>query len=242
MDWLLGRRSQASRPQEPPPPPEPSQLITEVPDIDTLLQPHDPALLHPLANLDKHTLDYIILEDEQIKSSGALPSRGWTDDLCYGTGATYLTGTLSSAHFSLLMLSSRANLVALGIGGTWGLVEALQKPRQAVQVLNPPSLSSTAQAASGFTAAAAASSSTAGARQSGKLILNNILNHITRRGPFLGNSAGVLAMTYNLLNAYHPHPTPFFSMSLTIIEIDSRVKFGRLMAGGLRRGLQSRIL
>jgi len=38
-------------------------------------------------------------------------------------------------------------------------------------------------------------------RQSGKLVLNNILNHVTRRGPFLGNSAGVLAMTYNLINA-----------------------------------------
>jgi import inner membrane translocase subunit TIM23 len=64
----------------------------EAPDIDSLLKPHDPAALHPLANLDKQTLDYIILEDEQIKSAGALPSRGWTDDLCYGTGTTYLTG------------------------------------------------------------------------------------------------------------------------------------------------------
>lgn len=75
------------------------QPAIEAPDIDILLTPHDPARLHPLANLDKETLDYIILEDEQIKSSGALPSRGWTDDLCYGTGATYLTGLSSSLEF-----------------------------------------------------------------------------------------------------------------------------------------------
>jgi import inner membrane translocase subunit TIM23 len=64
----------------------------EAPDIDSLLSQHDPARLHPLANLDKQTLDYIILEDEQIKSQGAVPSRGWTDDLCYGTGTMYLAG------------------------------------------------------------------------------------------------------------------------------------------------------
>ena len=95
MDWLLGRRtqSQTPRPQEQPPVTAIPQPISEAPDIDTILQPHDPARLHPLANLDKQTLDYIILEDEQIKSAGALPSRGWTDDLCYGTGATYLTGS-----------------------------------------------------------------------------------------------------------------------------------------------------
>ena len=71
----------------------------EAPDIDNILSHHDPARLHPLANLDKQTLDYIILEDEQIKSQGALPSRGWTDDLCYGTGATYLTGTPTRPTF-----------------------------------------------------------------------------------------------------------------------------------------------
>ena len=103
MDWLLGKRPQNPTPNPPPtssppqpPPPMPSEPIYEAPDIDTLLTPHDPSRFHPLANLDKQTLDYIILEDEQIKSAGALPSRGWTDDLCYGTGATYLTGTYSS--------------------------------------------------------------------------------------------------------------------------------------------------
>jgi len=34
-----------------------------------------------------------------------------------------------------------------------------------------------------------------------KLRLNSVLNSITRRGPFLGNSAGVVAMTYNGINS-----------------------------------------
>lgn len=34
-----------------------------------------------------------------------------------------------------------------------------------------------------------------------KLRLNTILNHITKRGPFLGNNAGVLAMSYNIVDA-----------------------------------------
>lgn len=39
------------------------------------------------------------------------------------------------------------------------------------------------------------------ANASFKLRLNSILNAVTRRGPFLGNSAGVLTLTYNLVNA-----------------------------------------
>src|SRR5271169_2846509 len=99
MDWLLGKRPQHPNPSPPSPPQQQLDPIYDAPDIDTLLTPHDPSRLHPLANLDKQTLDYIILEDEQIKSAGALPSRGWTDDLCYGTGATYLTGPLYPRGF-----------------------------------------------------------------------------------------------------------------------------------------------
>lgn len=39
------------------------------------------------------------------------------------------------------------------------------------------------------------------ANSTGKLKLNTVLNHITKRGPFLGNSAGVLALTYNLVDS-----------------------------------------
>lgn len=112
----------------------------------------DPSSLHPLAGLNKETLDYITLEDSALSdlpgSQSVLPSRGFTDDLCYGTGVTYLS--------------------ALTIGGAWGLQEGLR--RSAGQ---PP-----------------------------KLRLNSTLNAVTRRGPFLGNSAGVLAICYNCINSY----------------------------------------
>ncbi|KAL2124342.1 hypothetical protein VTJ04DRAFT_707 [Mycothermus thermophilus] len=112
----------------------------------------DPSLLHPLAGLNKDTLEYLVLEDSALSdlpgSQSALPSRGFTDDLCYGTGTTYLTG--------------------LTIGGAWGLQEGLRR-----SVGEPP-----------------------------KLRLNSVLNSVTRRGPFLGNSAGVVAIIYNCINSY----------------------------------------
>ncbi|TKA25102.1 hypothetical protein B0A50_06167 [Salinomyces thailandicus] len=112
----------------------------------------DPAALHPLAGLNQDTLDYLTLDDSALSdlpgSRSALPSRGWSDDLCYGTGVTYLA--------------------ALSMGGAWGLAEGLNRlPSSA-----PP-----------------------------KLRLNSALNAITRRGPFLGNSAGVVAMMYNGINS-----------------------------------------
>ncbi|MCJ1350912.1 MAG: Mitochondrial import inner membrane translocase subunit tim23 [Icmadophila ericetorum] len=112
----------------------------------------DPSQLHPLANLNQQTLDYLTLDESALSdlpgSRSALPSRGWSDDLCYGTGVTYLS--------------------ALTIGGAWGLVEGLNRSPASA----PP-----------------------------KLRLNSVLNSITRRGPFLGNSAGVLALVYNLVNS-----------------------------------------
>lgn len=112
----------------------------------------DPSQLHPLAGLNQQTLDYLSLEDSALSdlpgSRSALPSRGWSDDLCYGTGVTYLT--------------------SLTLGGAWGLQEGLR--RSAGQ---PP-----------------------------KLLLNSVLNSVTRRGPFLGNSAGVIALIYNGFNSF----------------------------------------
>ena len=112
----------------------------------------DPASLHPLAGLDKDTLDYLSLEDTQLSDlpggQSALPSRGWSDDLCYGTGITYLS--------------------ALTVGGAWGLAEGLSRSPASA----PP-----------------------------KLRLNSVLNAVTRRGPFLGNSAGVIALVYNGFNS-----------------------------------------
>ena len=54
------------------------------------------------------------------------------------------------------------------MGGTWGLVEGLNRSPASA----PP-----------------------------KLRLNSVLNSVTRRGPFLGNSAGVVALVYNGFNS-----------------------------------------
>ena len=112
----------------------------------------DPTQLHPLSGLTEDALDYLTLEDSTLNelpgSRSVLPSRGWSDDLCYGTGTTYLAG--------------------LSLGGAWGLAEGLRR----TPATAPP-----------------------------KIRLNGVLNSITRRGPFLGNSAGVVAMVYNGLNS-----------------------------------------
>lgn len=112
----------------------------------------DASKLHPLAGLNQQTLDYLSLDESQLSdlpgSRSILPSRGWSDDLCYGTGVTYLS--------------------ALTIGGAWGLIEGLNRTPASA----PP-----------------------------KLRLNSVLNSVTRRGPFLGNSAGVIAMVYNGINS-----------------------------------------
>ncbi|KAJ6261357.1 hypothetical protein Dda_4027 [Drechslerella dactyloides] len=115
----------------------------------------DPSNLHPLAGLDAG-LEYLKLEDEALSdlpgAHSVLPSRGWSDDLCYGTGTTYLA--------------------ALSMGGAWGFIEGVNR--------SPPSAPP-------------------------KLKLNSILNGMTRRGPFLGNSAGVIAMVYNGINSTIGH-------------------------------------
>lgn len=112
----------------------------------------DASQLHPLAGLNQQTLDYLSLDESTLSElpggQSILPSRGWSDDLCYGTGSVYLA--------------------ALTTGGAWGLIEGLNR-----------------------TPASAAP----------KLRLNSVLNTVTRRGPFLGNSAGVVAMCYNGINS-----------------------------------------
>ncbi|KAF2261577.1 mitochondrial import inner membrane translocase subunit tim23 [Lojkania enalia] len=153
-DTLTGRKSTSppTTTQEPhdtftPTPFDPSTAIQNPSDFL-----YDPSQLHPLAGLNKDTLDYLTLEDSVLSdlpgSRSALPSRGWSDDLCYGTGVSYLS--------------------ALSVGGAWGLAEGLQK--------NPATMPP-------------------------RLRLNGVLNAITRRGPFLGNSAGVIAMVYNGINS-----------------------------------------
>ncbi|KAJ7746890.1 Tim17/Tim22/Tim23/Pmp24 family-domain-containing protein [Mycena maculata] len=118
---------------------------------ELLMGAYDPAKLHPLADLgDK--LDYLLLDDDKTNelpgATTAIPSRGWSDDLCYGTGTMYLGG--------------------LALGGAWGVREGATRP---LAVSNT------------------------------RLRINSVLNSVTRRGTFIGNSAGVLALVYNGVNS-----------------------------------------
>lgn len=134
--------------------PAPFSAPITAPDVSSFIggaSIPDASKLHPLAGLNQQTLDYLSLDESPLPEHGSksfLPSRGWSDDLCYGTGTTYLA--------------------ALSFGGAWGLIEGLNR----VPPSAPP-----------------------------KIRLNGILNSITRRGPFLGNSAGVVAMLYNGTNS-----------------------------------------
>ncbi|KAL8359754.1 hypothetical protein RB601_007637 [Gaeumannomyces tritici] len=164
-DTLTGRKSDSQKSSTPTPTapspdagvPQPTPLFdsSQPQGVDAFIGSSsfaDPSQLHPLAGLNKDALDYITLEDSVLSdlpgSQSVIPSRGWSDDLCYGTGITYLS--------------------SLGVGGAWGMQEGLR--RSAGQ---PP-----------------------------KLRLNSVLNAVTRRGPFLGNSGGVVAIVYNLFNSY----------------------------------------
>lgn len=117
----------------------------KIPDFMSSIT-YDATRLQPVAL--QGGLDFLQIEGESGGSSmggGSLaPSRGWSDDLCYGTGTTYLAG--------------------LTLGGAFGMAEGLKKSS------GSPNM---------------------------KVRLNTTLNSITRRGPGIGNSVGVIAMIYN---------------------------------------------
>ncbi|GAA5970730.1 hypothetical protein JCM21900_003292 [Sporobolomyces salmonicolor] len=195
----------------------PSQSPVQAPTAASILggAQLDPSALHPLAGLvDNKELDYLLLEDDKLSSVAGgktvLPSRGWGDELCYGTGSTYLGG--------------------LALGGAWGFTEGLRRPIARPASSTAPLASATttassatpsatapkasaigaqatafakeagAQAAEGVKQAAGAAHTAAG-RVSSRLRWNNILNQVTRRGTSMGNSAGVLALIYNGINS-----------------------------------------
>ncbi|KAJ7035663.1 Tim17/Tim22/Tim23/Pmp24 family-domain-containing protein [Mycena alexandri] len=151
---------------------------------ELLMGAYDPAKLHPLADLgDK--LDYLLLEDDKTSdlpgAHTAIPSRGWSDDLCYGTGTMYLRLAYASPTLSLhpghpifsrsyCSLASHAQpfLQGLALGGAWGVREGAARP---LAVSNT------------------------------RLRINSVLNSVTRRGTFIGNSAGILALVYNGVNS-----------------------------------------
>lgn len=117
-------------------------------------QGFDAARLNPFSGLGKDEVEYLDIVDNQPNQiAGArtvLPGRGWSDDLSYGTGTTYLSG--------------------LVLGGTLGAREGFFRP---LGVDNPTF----------------------------RLRLNATLNQMTRRASFMGNSAGVIALIYNSIDA-----------------------------------------
>lgn len=161
-DAFTGKKKQATStpesPSEPPssggyaPAPAYTPAVTDANSFLGSASLPDASQLHPLAGLNQQTLDYLSLDESTLSElpggQSILPSRGWSDDLCYGTGSVYLA--------------------ALTTGGAWGLIEGLNR---------------------------------APASAAPKLRLNSVLNTVTRRGPFLGNSAGVVAMCYNGINS-----------------------------------------
>jgi import inner membrane translocase subunit TIM23 len=76
-----------------PAPPAPTYTPTA---SDLFTSAYDPAKLHPLAGISDN-LEVLQLDDDKLSdvqgAQGVLPSRGWTDDLCVGTGTTYASGT-----------------------------------------------------------------------------------------------------------------------------------------------------
>ncbi|CAO1617293.1 unnamed protein product [Jaminaea pallidilutea] len=114
----------------------------------------DATRLHPLSGLGKEEVEYLDIVDNQPNqlegARTALPSRGWSDDLSYGTGTTYLSG--------------------LALGGLLGVREGLGR---SLGVESPTF----------------------------RLRLNAVLNQVTRRASFMGNSAGVIALIYNITDA-----------------------------------------
>lgn len=138
-------------------------------DVSTILKSADfnPSELHPLAGLDKD-IEYLDLDDEKlntVQGSGnpILASRGWGDDLCYGTGTVYVLG--------------------LGLGGLKGLDEGIRRMPQpkldpVTKTLRPVSF---------------------------KLKLNTVLNQVTKFGPHIGNTAGVIGIMYNIFDSTIDH-------------------------------------
>jgi mitochondrial import inner membrane translocase subunit TIM23 len=82
----------------------PNEAVTA---SDLLHGAFDPAKLHPLADLSDK-LDYLVLDDEKTNdlpgAGTAIPSRGWSDDLCYGTGTMYLSGQYPLLALHLIII------------------------------------------------------------------------------------------------------------------------------------------
>lgn len=149
-------------------PAPPSSIPAYTPSAsDLFASAYDPAKLHPLAGISDN-LEVLQLDDDKLSdvqgAQGVLPSRGWTDDLCVGTGTTYASGELlrytQTYAIFICKRDGQTDRSGLAVGGLWGLKEGWTRPL--------------------------------GNNTSFKLRLNAILNACSRRGSFTGNSLGVL--------------------------------------------------
>ena len=161
------------------------QTSTDLSDILNAAPRLDTSRLNPIPKLPQ--LDYIYLDDAPVHTTNALiPSRGFSDDITYGTGISYL--------------------LALSTGGAWGLVEGLRQSRQYALTTSTP--------------------------VSFRIQLNSILNSVTRRGPFLGNSVGVLAIGYVCTNALFQRLIQSDEVAMQIKEPGLREKLASVVAAG----------
>jgi import inner membrane translocase subunit TIM23 len=90
--------------------PSGASAVPEAPSSLAMLKgAYDASALHPLANIGDN-LDFLALDEDKLTdvegAASVLPSRGWTDDLCVGTGTTYLSGALRAAR-SFLALAQK---------------------------------------------------------------------------------------------------------------------------------------
>lgn len=172
---------------------------------DLLLGAYDPARLHPLAEFgDK--LDYLLLEDDktsEVPGAGTpLPSRGWSDDLCYGTGTMYLGGALNLFQItafatSPLLWASLFSLSPLSPYRDIAHVPLLPTSATLIVFLRHMLTLVYQGLALGGIWGLREGASRPLAVSNNRLRINSILNSVTRRGTFIGNSAGVLGPSFS---------------------------------------------
>ena len=161
---------------------------------DLLMAAYDPAKLHPLADLgDK--LDYLLLDDDKTSelpgSQTAIPSRGWSDDLCYGTGSMYLSGKCNLFQVTLFeqykyVMASFSPWTKLTLSRHTSNFRFL-----IVFISSHGSYSFSTGLAIGGAWGVREGASRPLAVSNTRLRINSVLNSVTRRGTFIGNSAGV---------------------------------------------------
>ena len=193
---------------------------------------YDPAKLHPMSGLSDN-LDYLLLEDDKVNelpgSGTAIPSRGWSDDLCYGTGTMYLTGSFSFP-------SSFISHLLLPFIPFWSFVKPGSNSFRLSYIT--PTLSSILL----FSCLSHAYSCSPGlgvggvwglregvrrplAVSNARLRINSILNSVTRRGTFIGNSTGVLGVSIQRL--VFSTPDSYAHLALVYNGINSSIDHWR---------------